>query len=600
MNKTALNALSDGSTSVYAGAEGAGLGSDQPPSAPPISEEEYREHVLEEYVPCYEPDSTVDSKDGPFKVLGHNDGIYYYLPRDTGQIVELTPSAHTDLNMQRVADFKFWQQAYPAKGGVGWKMAASDMMHLAHKAGIFKIGTMIRGAGVWTDRDRIVAHCGDRLVVDGVVHEPFQFASKYIYPKSLQVFEIADRALTNKQSHKLIEIFEELNWKEKISATLAAGWIVIAPLAGAMPWRPHIYLTAVAGAGKSWTNNKIFVPALGKCVVRVGSGTTEAGLRRLIGNDARPIIMDEMEGEDKKSKELRQAIIFLARKASSGESIVMANKTGGTEEFKIFSIFSMSSINSGVSQRADMMRFSSFEIFKSDDFAKFERLEKMVAETLTEDFSKGLIKRTVDNAKTILANSRVFTRAAAHVLRDQRAGDQIGPMLAGAFSLHSLKAVTHDEAVGWIKARNWTKHTAISEISDHQRLYDHIMTAKIRISGSSKIYETQIGHAIQVALGQSKADFFPDDARNALDTMDIKVKGNEIWIRKPSQHIERLLRDTPWEISWSKSLMNLEGITCSDAPKRFGASSANVVIIPEHFFTDSGQIPLGDFEQITV
>jgi nucleoid-associated protein YgaU len=32
---------------------------------------------------------------------------------------------------------------------------------------------------------------------------------------------------------------------------LLAGWIALAPICGAMRWRPHLWLTAAAGAGKA-------------------------------------------------------------------------------------------------------------------------------------------------------------------------------------------------------------------------------------------------------------------------------------------------------------------------------------------------------------
>ncbi len=545
-------------------------------------------------LPIYDPESvTAPIETGPFKLMGHNDGMYYYLPRASGQLVSLTAGGHNKNNLMQLAPLEWWKDRFGgAKGVIGWDAATNALIKLSHDRGVFKTETMIRGSGVWVDKGRIIAHCGDKLLVDGQEVEPFELGSAFVYQKSGRIFDIAGEALEDIEATKLLKIFQLLKWRNPISAILAAGWTALAPLSGALEWRPHVYIDGETGSGKSWVNNAVIKPALGRCAIRVGSGTTEAGLRRMIGNDARPVIMDEMEGEDKKQREIRQAILLMARKASSGESMVIADSSGkGTMVFKIYSMFSMSSINTGVVQGADMRRFSNLDLVKNNSenaVMEFRDIQAFVKETLTEAWVAKLHRRTVDNTKTILKNCLTFSEAAATVLKDRGAGDQIGPMLAGAYSLHSSGEINFETAMKWIQEKDWTSHTSISEKPDHEKLFDHLLGARLVIVGSSRRYETQVGEAIAAAFGYGDTGYTSGEAKTALNAIDIKIKAEEVWIRKPSQHIARILRDTPWETNWHKSIQNIGGITQSKTPQSFGASSAHVIVIPKAKFKPEG------------
>ncbi len=551
---------------------------------------------LREELPVYEPDSIVAPiETGPFKLMGYNEGIYYYLPRASGQLVGLTAGGHNKNNLMQLAPLEWWKDRFGgAKGVISWDAATNALTKLSHARGVFTVDTMIRGAGVWLDKGRVVAHMGDKLLVDGAEVEPFEMGSAYLYQKTIRIFAVGREPLDDARAGNLMKIFQLLKWKNPISAILAAGWTTIAPLSGALGWRPHIYIDGEKGSGKSWVNDAVIKPALGGCAIRIGSGSTEAGLRRMIGTAARPIVMDEMEGEDKKQREIRQAILLMARKASSGESMVIADSSGkGTMIFKIYSMFSMSSINTGVTQGADLSRFSHLQLLKNTSATsveEFRDIQAFVRDTLTDEYVTALHRRTIDNAKTILKNCQTFSEAAAIVLRDRRAGDQIGPMLAGAFSLYNTNEVSAEAAMKWVQEKDWSSHTSISEKADHDKLFDHLQTARLYVNGNNKRHETQIGQAIAVAFGFTDDNYSASEARNALQAIDIKIKQDEIWIRKPSQHISRVLRDTPWETSWPTSICSVTGIEMSKTPQSFGSSSAFVIAVAKEKFRPEGML----------
>lgn len=554
------------------------------PEAPPISAEEFADDIARG-LPHYDPDSISSPVEtGPFKIMGHNLGVYYYLPRGSGQIVELTASAHSKNNLMQLADLEFWKERCGGpKGAISWDMAANALIQLSQRRGIFKPDTMVRGAGVWRDAGRIVVHCGDKLLVDGVETDPFMIGSKYVYQASTRVFEIAKDPLSNLEAYQLRKICECATWDNPLSAILFAGWIVVAPVCAALDWRPHIWLTGESQAGKSYMMKKVLAKMLNTVAISVESGTSEAGLRRLIGCDGRPVVMDEMESETERDQITTQDILMLARKASTGGTIVKADTSGqGARSFGIYSSFCFSSINPAVKQRADESRVSLLSLRRNrsaNAAAEFNDLKVRVRELLTDEYARRMLTRTIQNINVLVKNSEIFTDAAAEILKDQRAADQIGPMLAGAYLLNSSEEIGREKAKEWIGGHDWNRHTAIGEQSDHERLFDRIFTSRVIVQGRVARYETQIGMAVQRALGYIDADFTAQEAITALKNIDIRIKDKWVAVRKPSQHIERVLRGTPWVANWARTILNCGGTQLTESPTRYGKTTAHAVLI---------------------
>jgi putative DNA primase/helicase len=106
------------------------------------------------------------ASDFPFLCLGYNKGSYYYLPRETQQVVELSAGAHTKNNLLSLADLSFWASNFDTgKRGAFDVDAAMNAMMRACAKGIFSM-ELLRGRGAWWDDGRIVLHCGDRAYVD--------------------------------------------------------------------------------------------------------------------------------------------------------------------------------------------------------------------------------------------------------------------------------------------------------------------------------------------------------------------------------------------------------------------------------------------------
>lgn len=505
----------------------------------------------------------------PFKILGHNDGHYYFFPKNSGQIVSIGAGGLGSIvSLFRLAPMEYWDSNFNHDGKQGSRkiaeFAANALMSEAHRIGIFRPQN-VRGIGVWLDEGKPVVHCGDRLLVNDKEYSPHDFKSKYVYPQREATFEINSEPLTNKESIKLREICTDLSWDTKLSGELLAGWLVIAPVCAALKWRPHIWVQGESQSGKSTVMDDIITPILGNTVLRFDGGTSEAGIRQIMGIDARPIIYDEAEGETQKDRGLMEGVLQLVRRASSGGKIVKGGQSGDAVQYTIRSAFCFSAINPMVKHRADESRISQLVLRRAnfpDADLFYQELIKRIRETLTESYAQRLLARTIKNLPTLLKNSTVFTDAAAKVLCDRRAADQIGSMLAGLYLLTSTKEIEPEKAVEWIKLHDWTSHTTIAEDSDPQRLITQICTLNVRYKINA---EDSIGNLIVRALGKNEGASVEDaDAMKYLRNIGIWPRIDGVIIANKSPPLSRLLNDTPW-VSWKRPLMDILGSELIDA-----------------------------------
>ena len=264
-----------------------------------------------------EPVSLDVFDNAPFQCLGYNRGIYYYLPKEAQQVVPLSADHHSKSNLIALASIQWWGKNFQGTNGVAWDAAKNGLFRKAAHVGIYD-SKRLRGCGAWFDNRRVVLHLGDRLLVDGDQTNVTAFDTRYIYEAATPTDITNKDPLTKHRAHLLLEVAEMFAWKTPpVSAKLFAGWCVVAPICGALYWRPHVWLTGSAGTGKTWVVDNVIRPILGNASLVVQSNTTEAGIRQRLGNNAFPVIFDEAEGSDKYARQRIQSVLELMRQASS-------------------------------------------------------------------------------------------------------------------------------------------------------------------------------------------------------------------------------------------------------------------------------------------
>lgn len=502
----------------------------------------------------------------PFRMLGHNRGVYYYLPRSGGQIVGLKAHEHTPLRMLALAPLNHWYNARKnAEEGkitdYQWQQLANGMIHAQHEEGIFE-ESRLRGRGAWMDGKRTVVHTGSELIVDGQISPLMEFGSKFVYEAAASwEFGFGEPASTI-EAHRLVEICERLTWDDPLSGPLLAGWCVLAPVSGALKWRPHIWILGPSGSGKSTAQNDIVGRVVGPAAERFDGKATEAAIRQMMGYDARPVIFDEAEGEDHDGAKRMQGILDLARAASSGARIPKGSSNHVARTFIIRSCFCFSSIHSSIRHHADESRVTRLVLRKNTDAARdthYRDLVRDINQYFTPEFASRMFLRTVRNMPTLIANADTFTNVAAIAFGNRRAADQLGPLLAGLYLCHSTGLVTTETAEAFIRKHHWNEHIALDSQEDHARLFAYLMSRIIRVMTNDGPREMSIGQAVEDA-----------SYARELGPRGIKPDGNMIWVANRADGLSEMLRDKPqWQADWKRLLMLLPGAVKSDAPVYF-------------------------------
>lgn len=522
--------------------------------------------------------------DMDYKILGYNKGTYYYFPFKERQIVALSASAHTIQNLFRLDSLENWMDKFGNKETSEKKVvmyAGNALIQAAKNKGVFKEEDKVRGSGAWIDQGKKVLNCGNRLYVNGKNLKFDEFDSDYTYVASVKIASPSKDILTTKEAFALRQICEAVTWENKLSGSLLAGWLVIAPICGALSFRPHIYITGESESGKSTVMDKIIRAVLGKISINVDGGTTEPAIREMMEHDARPLVYDEAESKESSM----QAVIALARKASSGGMV----KKFGQGLMKVRFCACFSAINPPVNQTADESRISFMTIKKNKRptaMQEYEELLEMIEKTITKDFPNRLLARTLANIDVLFQNIKVFQKAARIVIKGARASQVIGTMIAGLYLLSKTDVVTLDVAKEWIEKYEWSDHTMIEDQTEPIRVIQHLSSCLLKLTSGGVTREISIGDLIE--QNKQGTDLLAD---KLLRYNGIAVKDGKVHIAGRSANLGRLFKNTDWSIKWTPMLANIEGAEKFSKPFYFGVGfRTSGVSIPLSVFLEHEEI----------
>lgn len=506
----------------------------------------------------------------PFRFLGMDDGIMRYMPDNGQHIVSLTPASHTKLNLIQLAPLQDWEATFPSKNGCDWDAASNSLIQFSQSMPKFD-PRAIRGRGCWIDGDEVVYHAGNKLAINGSIRSIPSYTSPTaaIYEAGLQIAIDTEDAATNAQAARIIELCDSLSWDQPLYGKLLAGWMALSPICGALNWRPHIWITGSAGSGKTWIMGNIVNPLAGKSTVFVQGNTSEAGIRGQLGCDALPVLFDEAEAENQRSIPRMEGVMELARQASSesGAGIVKGTQNGGSITYMVRSMFCFSSIGVAAVKKADTSRISVLSLRKSDSPSQFEIVKSIWKQTTADPvFCAKIRARSVRNAITTRYNAEVFSQAAVTYTGDKRSADQIGTLLAGAYSLTSNKKITHESATGWLAKQDWSGFKVDAIDSDENQCWSHLLSSHVIIQREKSTETISIDEAVT-----SYYDSRNDDYEAALRRIGVKITENGLIIANNHQGLERIFRDTAWAgAKWRGQLLRISGSESPKNPVKFG------------------------------
>jgi putative DNA primase/helicase len=319
---------------------------------------------------------------------------------------------------------------------------------------------------------------------------------------------------------------------------------------------------------------------LGNMFVDAQSETTEAGIRQFLKNDALPVIFDEAESEDKRAAERMQSVLNIMRASSSsdGGKIIKGAAGGTAVQFDIRSCFAFASIGANLTQRSDISRITVLEIkhdISPDKKERWTETQKMFSEIYNDDYVQSFQSRSLLMLPTILQNSKTFSSAAAAELDNQRAGDQLGALLAGAYSLTSDKLISFEDATKWIKERDWSEERAADSTRDEVKVINRIMDAEtsVETTGYGNKVRT-IGELIIIGRNEApKHEEYiinDDQAKIWLKRLGIKIEGEFIIVSDNSEFIRKTLVNTAYAKNYHIILSRVNGAEKVEST-RFGS-----------------------------
>lgn len=528
-----------------------------------------------------------------FRVLGHKRKVYYFYQYRKRQVLEYTGrDLSTSASLIELAELSWWEGRYPGSaGGINRDTAVNALLRIAEERGVYD-DTRRRGRGAWWDRGRFVAHLGNRLLVDGQDMPLGAIKSSYVYEAGTLLADLHDAPLSSQDGKRLLEIAKKFRWEKKVAADLLCGWIFLAPICGALKWRPHVWLTGSAGSGKTSIVSEFSYKLIPEGVPIFGNGdSTEAGFRQELDSDARPILIDESESDDMRARSRIENIIAMLRQSSSdsGAKTYRGSAGGKPMSFLVRSMAMLSSIGIALKQQQDIERIAVLALkSKRDDdgdapdWASIKSELKWISDD--SSISERVFRRAVDMVPIIAESIDRFSKVIADhpSFGTQRHGDQYGTLLAGCWCLTHDRAPTADEAASVVAEHDWGEHQA-----KHGEEPEDLMATLL---GCPVVLErgvrTSIGVLIAIAAGRQVEDERLKDltfreANAQLHTYGMKVTADVLRVHPSNKQLEHLLANTKFATGLHERMKRIKGAsTWGGKTFRIGEASKNGVHIP--------------------
>jgi len=534
----------------------------------------------------------------PYQVLGWctDRRKVWYRHRQTAQIASAVPYGQAEL--LKLAPLQHWWDSYPIKNVDGevircnWAQAADDVARAADNAGVFE-PDQVRGRGVWHDDGRTVWHLGDRLEVDGVETPLADLKSRiqYMLMPALQI-DPKVAPLDDDHGRQILQVMKDRGWQGPSDHLHLAGFVVLSNVGGALKYRPALQVTGNFGGGKSDTIDNKIQPLQGG-IGRISTGSTEAGIRQLIGRDALPCTIDESEAEDGRK---REAQLRLVRYSFDGKNQVKGTPNGEPMEFCLRSSICLAGINAPIENPADRSRIAVItpQHLPADQWAE---VGKRRAALITTEIGQRLIRRTVSNLPALLANINTFGRMISGQIASNeggRAGDTFGALLAGAHHLTSTATLTDDEAQSWLDSVGWDiTHTNTDDTdrkagAEGRQCLEHLLAHEVRwkpaydpaasrpSTGSLTVRElVNLAH-------NSPGSIEGQEARTALGRKGICAKDDGLAVARSAPGTKTIYSATKWaKGGHGERLRELEGAMRSSGTMSFPqGGSHRAVVVP--------------------
>ena len=454
-----------------------------------------------------------------------------------------------------IAPYDYWAEKYPKDGGGFSAFAAGDtLIGQCRKAGGFN-PLNVRGRGIWREGDEIVVNLG------GPVPSPRYLCFEPIALDAGGGFDTA----------RLLRLLEMFAWRNPADAVLMLGWFAVAPICGALSWRPHAWVHGPSKSGKT-TLHALAKAICSPLALNCDGGSSEAGIRQTIGADSLPVIIDEFEGDQHQIK----GVLRLARTASSAEDpLLRGSPEGKAMSFALRATFLFSSINPLGMSVADESRIVMLELTKHDQ--KSETAQKIDAETAHFRTQEGRwCAFMVARAAAVLRAIALFERKLPS--GDRRHRQNMATLLGGAFV--ALGGGGDADVDQWVAkyAPTAAAHDEEHERDDGDECLDCLFSHTVRRLGHP---DYPLEHWAALAIAGN------GEARTVLKIHDMALRSaadgeaSGLLVKNGSAAINRIFQGSRWDDGgWKRALRKLQGVEALGKTVKINGKACRATRIP--------------------
>lgn len=507
---------------------------------------------------------TTKDEDLNFIFLGEEKNILYFFHKETKAIHEINPDNITMGKLIYLAPLEYWDDNFPSetkRGKIGvcdLREATNFLVRRSLEVGKY-VKNKVRGTGVWKEKNGVVVNSLNKIWHNQQDSNYGQIGN-HIYISENTPFLNCTKPAEKEEVLKLYELIKRLSWKNPVSADFLFSWLMLSPMAGQLDWRTHIWITGGRGSGKSEVKREIILPMLNMDLDAADNlGSSEAGVRQSRQVSAAPLIYDEAEVTDERTKYLLDSLIRMISLASdsSNSKITKGSPQGKSSSFSVnFSacLFSVG-INS-LEHPQYRSRFSILELVETKDngYSGVGGTQEQLRELIRDGYSDRFFSRSLERIPTFQKNFEIFYKILKNKV-SARFAQQVGTLLAGSYTMQFLPDADEKTIEKFISEKDLAEENLDNSSKNEQDCLHYLFSKKIIETGQSYT----IGELIEDVQDNTQELSTREKKERLLMQHGIKFIKNDnvIAISNTNAELKNIFRGTPWASGWSRVLGRL-------------------------------------------